>query len=92
MASNVRDVLEMVERIGNKETTTFLTNTPEGEHANEASIKALLSNLQAEQKRLRRTGPKGKENLENFLLKPFPFPVKVYKKKNPPRSLCLSSI
>ena len=66
MAPNVKEILDMAESIGNKETTSFLSNCLEGKHANVASIKTKLCSLQAEEKRLRRLGPKGKEKLENL--------------------------
>ena len=89
MAPNVKEILDMAESIGNKETTSFLSNCLEGKHANVASIKTKLCSLQAEEKRLRRLGPKGKEKLENFFAKCFPFPARPYEWKNPQRSVGL---
>ena len=64
MAPNVKEILEMAGRIGNKGTASFLANCPDGKHANEASIKTVLSSLQAEEKRLRRNGKGKGQSLE----------------------------
>ena len=71
---SINEILEKAASAGIAETVKYLADLAECQNPNLNSLRGVVTRLQSDEKHLRRTGAKGKENLMKFLEKPFPFP------------------
>ena len=69
-------VIDYLKTSSPTETATYLVNLPECQNKNIGSIRSVIQRLKQKLARFRASAnsPKGKQDLENFLQSPFPFP------------------